>query len=62
VKKTREAVLTRRAEADAFAKAQQVEAHAVKLLPGVRASKYVKGWVEQAYEKRDAQLVASRAR
>ena len=49
-------------EADAFAKAQEVEAEAVKLLPGVRASKYVKKWVEQKYEKRDASSAASRTR
>jgi hypothetical protein len=50
-KKTRGAVLRRRAEADAFAKAQEVEAKALKLLPGLRASKYVKKWIEQKYEK-----------
>ena len=39
-------MLRRRSEADAFAKAQEVEAEAVKLLPRVRESKYVKKWVD----------------
>jgi hypothetical protein len=48
-KKRREAVLRRRAEADAMHKAQEIEADVLKLLPGVRASKHVKKWVEQKY-------------
>ena len=59
-KRTRDAVLRRRSEADAFAKAQDVEAEAVKLLPGLRASKYTKAWVEQKYEKRDASSARTR--
>jgi hypothetical protein len=37
-------------------KAAEVEADAVKLLPGVRASKYVKRRIEQAYGECDRQI------
>jgi hypothetical protein len=49
--KTRKAVLRRRAEADAFARAQEVEAKAVKGFVGPRKTRYVKAWVEQTYDK-----------
>ena len=57
-KKTRTAVLRRRAEADAVQKAEEVEAKVVKLLPGVRASKYVKRRVEQHYGELDGAKAA----
>lgn len=43
-KKTRDAVLRRRATADAWAKAQEVEAAAVTMFVGPRKSRYVKEW------------------
>ena len=48
-KKTREAVLRRRREAERAEKAEQAEAALVKKLPGPRHSKYVKRAVEQRY-------------
>jgi 23S rRNA G2069 N7-methylase RlmK/C1962 C5-methylase RlmI len=56
-KKTREAVLRRRAAADAMQKAEEVEAEAVKLLPGLRAAKCVKKWVDQKYGRIDEKKV-----
>jgi hypothetical protein len=46
-------VLRRRSEADAFAKALEVEAEVVKLLPGLRQSKHVKEWAQKKYGKND---------
>jgi Mrp family chromosome partitioning ATPase len=45
-KRTRELVLRRRAAAEAWERAEQVEANAVQQLPTVRASNYVKKWTE----------------
>src|SRR5262249_22306395 len=45
----RKKILRRRADADAFEKAERAEAKAVKMLPGVRNSKHVKRWAEQRY-------------
>jgi len=44
----RKAILRRQAEADAFAKAQEVQAQMVKKLPSVRASRYVKKWADRS--------------
>jgi hypothetical protein len=49
--KIRKAVLRRRAEADAFAKAEKVEALAVKTFFGARKAKYVKEWAKGRYGK-----------
>jgi hypothetical protein len=48
-KNTRQAVLRRRAEAEAHAKAEQIEADMVKKLPAVHGTKYVKRLVEESY-------------
>ena len=52
-KKTREAVLRRRQEAEAHAKAEQVEAEAVKSYTKQRrrSAPIVAEWAEQHYEK-----------
>ena len=53
----RKAVLRRRGEADAFAKAEEVEALAVKAFVGPRQAKYVKEWGEQNYGEIDDKKV-----
>ena len=44
-------MLRRRAEAEAYAKAQEVEAATIPMLPGLRSAKHVKKWGEQTYAK-----------
>jgi hypothetical protein len=55
-KKTREAVLRRRAEADAYAKAEQVEAEAVKSFTQrrKRSSPLVAEWANKKYIRSNA--------
>jgi hypothetical protein len=50
-KKAREAVLRRRAEAEAYSRAEQVEAEAVKVYAGrrKRTAPIVASWAEQKY-------------
>jgi hypothetical protein len=55
--KIRKAALRRRAEADAFAKAEEVEALVVKTFVGPRHAKYVKDWAEQNYGEIDDKKV-----
>ncbi|KAB2919954.1 MAG: hypothetical protein F9K29_03605 [Hyphomicrobiaceae bacterium] len=47
--KTRKAVLRRHADAEAYAKAEEIEAKMVREFVGVRQSKYVKAWAREKY-------------
>ena len=47
--KTRKAVLRRRAEAETYAKAEEVEAKMIQEYVAVRKTKYVKAWAQEKY-------------
>ena len=59
--KIRKAVLRRRAEANAFTKAEKVEALAVKT-SGARKAKYVKEWAERRHGKPESKKRTSLTR